>query len=179
MNSSNTVKKLLGILILVCLSNIIIAQNLSNLDSKYGIKKFKLESSYDNYKSSLELELDGKVKYYKYVGSDIQSVFGQDISKVILGFYKNKLYYVNLILDDSQPIYSDLVYDKLKQLFGSTEKATTFNKGPLSYDWAYFWQTKKTYLSFDKQLPNNQQAGRVTIWMISNVLDDQIAADDF
>ena len=172
-------RKVIGVVLMVCLSNALIAQNLSNLDAKYGIKKFKLETSYENYKSNLELELDGKVKYYKYVGKDIQSVFGLRIRKIILGFYKNKLYYIGIELDDSIPIYPDFIYDELKKLFGDTEKLTNFKKGPFSYEWAYIWQTKKTYLCFDKLQATESENEKVSIWMISNVIDYQITSDDF
>lgn len=172
-------KKIIGIVLMIFLSNTLMAQNLSNLDTKYGIKKFKLESSFENYKSNLELELDGKVKYYRYVGSDIQTVLGQDIRKIILGFYKNKMYYIGIKLDDALPIYPDLIYDKLKDLFGYTDKSTNFKKGPLSYEWAYTWQTNKTYLSFDKQKATEFKNEEVSIWMISNVVDKQISSDDF
>jgi hypothetical protein len=173
-------KNLFGIFIMIFVTSIVTAQNLSNLDAKYGIKNFKLESSYDNYKSNLKLELDdGRVKYYNYVGTDVQSIFGHDIRKITLGFYKSKLYYIRLDLDDSKPVYSDLVYENLKQLFGSAERGYGIKKGPLKYDWVYVWQTQKTYLCFDKQLPNELQPGSIAIWMMSNILGNQIVIDDF
>ncbi len=172
-------KKIIGFLLMFCISNIMNAQNLSNLDSKYGIKKFRLETPYENYKSKLELEIDGKVKYYKYVGTDIQSVFGKDIKKIVLGFYKNKIYYIGIELDNSLPIHPDLIYDELKKMFGNTEKSSNFQKGPLSYEWAYVWKSKKAYLSFDKQEATEFNNEKTSIWMISNIIGNQITSDDF
>ena len=50
---------------MISITAIATAQNLSNIDSKYGIKKFKLESSYDNYKSNLVLEILIHENHYK------------------------------------------------------------------------------------------------------------------
>jgi hypothetical protein len=41
------------------------SQNLDNLDTKYGINKFKLDSAFDLYKN--ELEYEGTSKWLKIV----------------------------------------------------------------------------------------------------------------
>lgn len=172
-------KKSIIFLSILCITNLVTSQSLSNLDSKYGINKFKLESSFSTHQANLKLDLDGKVKYYKYIGTDIPSIFDCNINKIILGYYKNKLYFILFELKDDKQLFVDLVYDKLEQLFGPTSVNTNIKKGPLTYQFVYVWQTDKTYLSFDKQLPNDLQIGRTAIWMKSNVLDNQKASDDF
>lgn len=172
-------KKTIIIITILCITNFVTSQSLQNLDIKYGINKFKLESSFSTYQANLIIELDGKVKYYKYISTDISSIFGSNINNIILGFYKNKLYYIQIELKEDKQLFVDLVYDKLEQLFGSTPVNTNIKKGPLTYQFAYVWQTDKTYLAFDRQLPNDLQNGRTAIWMKSNVLDNQIASDDF
>lgn len=172
-------KSLTLLTILSLIANMAVAQTLSNLDLKYGMNKFRLESSYSTYQANLKLTLDGKVKYYEYTGSDISSIFDCKIKKIILGFYKNKLYYIKFDLNEEYPLYVDLIYDKLEQLFGPTPINTDIKKGPLTYKFAYVWQTKKTYLSFDEKLPNDLQVGSTAIWMYSNILGNQIASNDF
>jgi len=156
-----------------------ISQDISNLDEKYGIKKFKLESNYSELQNSLELDIDGTVRYYKYIGGDVTSIFETKVKEIILGYYNNQLYYIGIILDDSSQIYPDIIYDKLKTLFGEGLMQTNYKKGPLTYKFGYAWETEKTYLAFNEQLPNEVQSGKTSIWMISNVLDKKMAEDDF
>lgn len=171
-------KRLNLIFVFILVTNIFSskAQNLQNLDAKYGFNKFKLESSinlYKGYLTSLSKQ-DEKIKFYTYNKGDIKTIFDYEIEKIVLGYYKGKLYEISIQFKTTDWFHSDIIYDRLKMLFGSGEYSTNYNKGPLNYDWGYKWYTNKTYLSFDKQ-----KTEPASIWMISTILDIQIANDEF
>ena len=98
------------------------SQNLENLDDKYGFNKFKLGSSYQSYSKDLEFIFSGDqpdIKFYKYTKKDI-SIFGfSKISEIHLGFYRDKLFNIDI---DLNPTYNDdmftTILSKLKDLFG-------------------------------------------------------------
>jgi hypothetical protein len=98
------------------------SQNLQNLDLKYGFNKFKLESSIQNYSKDLKYKFTDRktgTVYYTYEKKDI-NIFGyNEIENIGLGFYKDRLYVINI---DMTPINKDnvynTVYSKLKELFG-------------------------------------------------------------
>jgi hypothetical protein len=74
----------------------------------------------------------------------------------------------------------DLIYDKLKLLFGESNKRYSQKMGDYYViDWAYNWSGKKTYLTFEKtsSLRDNEQ--KLKIWMQSTIIEKQIAEDQF
>ena len=121
------------------------SQNLANLDSKYGINKFKLESSYDLYKKDLEYKsINGDVKFYKVKNFLAYNILGKDAMEIGLAFYKNKLYSISinlLTLKDKEYIE---ILAKLENLFGPASHGKTFD-GTFNYEWTYLWKTKKVY----------------------------------
>ena len=91
------------LLSIVCMyTNLCFSQDKNNLDKKYGINKFKLESTTSLYKGFLRTKIfkQDKVKYFDYIGTDIKDLFGFKVKEVILGFYKDKLdYQTKRVLD--------------------------------------------------------------------------------
>ena len=130
------------------------SQDLSNLDMKFGFNKFKLESSYEMYKSKLtpRLTSSGKilkgydgVKYYDYTGEDIKLVFGAFVKIVNLGFFNNKLYTISVEFIATSDEDENRIKEGLKDLFGY-QPISSDSK----YDWALSWETDKTYLQVCK-----------------------------
>lgn len=78
----------------------------SALDSKYGIGKLKLGSDYSLYKSDLTYE--GKTNsnfiIYRYTGLELKTYLGFKTHKVLLVFWNNKLFEIQVfILFDAEP----------------------------------------------------------------------------
>lgn len=73
-------------------------QGLKNLDADFGIKKFKLESSYSIYKNDLKyLWINSQgVDFYTYEKLDIKEVFGIPVKEIGLCFFNNKLYSISI-----------------------------------------------------------------------------------
>lgn len=165
------------------------SQNLNNLDEKYGFNKFKLESSFQNYSKSLELMFpDDKtgVKYYKYVKKDI-SVFGiTDIEQIGLGFYKDKLYTIDIVLN---PYNRDEVYKtistKLKELFGYPTLVTSGKDYGERDTRSYMenvnqWKTQKTLLGLNNvKCSSPTRPCTLSIFLVSEVIKRQINNDGF
>ena len=154
------------------------AQNINNLDKKYGINKFKLETAFDLYKENCELDLtaDDGVKYYKYTRWFDVVIFGEHASSAILGFYKNKLYTVSIDLsltDTKSVLY---LRKNLEELFGLGITAPARE----NYEMEWFWQTEKTYLDLNKLSCSSLYKPCVTnIFILSNKLSEEIKSDQF
>lgn len=154
------------------------AQNISNLDTKYGINKFKLESSFELYKNELEFKASKKdVKYYSYKNINSIKIFNEDVNQIWLGFYKNKLYTISIDLkttDNSKQIEN---LKKMENLFGEASEGETKNT---EYDWAYQWKTSKVYLGFNRVSCKFEfKPCTAHIYMISYKLHYQIENDSF
>ncbi len=164
------------------------SQNLQNLDLKYGFNKFKLESSIQNYSNDLvyiSVDKVSGVKFYSYTKKDI-SVFGfKDVKQIWLGFYKDKLYNIDVVLNGGDTMYSTIV-PKLIELFGTP---TYFNEGS-----EYFgeqdvktymedprqWVTLKTLLGINKVKCNSpSRPCTINIFLVSQKLKKEINNDGF
>jgi hypothetical protein len=160
------------------------SQDLDNLDEKYGFNKFKLESSFENFKSDLiylftddNVYKDG-VKYYKYKKRDV-SVFGyKNLNEVGLGFYKNKLYTINLDLGVVPDVEFSRIYLKLVDLFGEPNVSRHDFKD--DYENRVQWSTNKTLLGFEKRKCNsNYNPCHLGIFLISLKMKNKILNDGF
>ena len=133
---------------------VVYSQDIKNLDSKYGFNKFKLEGDIVKYKSNLKFVLHDKktgVDKYFYTKKDI-SVFGYDnIDEVNLGFYKKRLYFIDVILNPSSDdsVYENIIL-KLVSLYGNpsiSSRKSQFSDLIDYYDLINQWQTPKMTLS--------------------------------
>ena len=165
------------------------SQNLENLDLKYGFNKFTLGSPIQTNNKDLEyLDFDNKtgVKYYKYTKKDI-SIFGfTEIEQINLGFYKDKLYTIDIVLNpySNDKMYSTIL-SKLKDLFGYP---TSIGYGKDYGEWdsrsymenANQWLTSKTLLGLNKVKCNSpSRPCTVSIFLVSQVIQRQINNDGF
>ncbi len=181
-------KKLSSIIILVsfCALTIFsksgIAQNIANLDLKYGIKKFKLGTSYELYKSQLLLIpyniKNANLKTYKYLGSDIPEIFGYEVKAITLIFYKNCLFEISIEYPLKYKEFEVSIANQLKILFGEWEYQNDIVKGYGTTKWSYYWQGKKTFLAFD-YTTDKDVINTMSIWMVSTLIQKQIANDQF
>jgi len=159
---------------------VVLGQNLSNLDTKYGINQFKLESSFSKYQSQLKFQTeDNGVKFYSCKNVSSIRIFEEEVSDVTLGFYKNKLYTISVYLWTLLPERQMKVLSKLENLFGN---AALGNDRSTSYklEWAYVWQTPKTYLAYVKHPCNSKiKPCFANIYIISRKMETEIASDQF
>jgi hypothetical protein len=172
-----TKKKLILLFLIISVSAI--SQNLENLDKKYGINIFKLGTPFSNYSSDCTFEnsnSDG-VKFYSYNKWYSVKIFNfSAIKDVHLGFYKGKLYNISIdILVITDDDFKSL-HKKLKELFGQSYS------GPRDemYDDRYFWKTSKTYLGLERySCSSSYKPCNTTIYLLSNLIDEQIKSDGF
>ena len=158
-------------------------QDLDNLDRKMGFNKFKLESSFDIYKANLKLnDIDDKVKFYDYTGSDVSSVFGISYDKITLGFYNNKLYTISITFLYTTERDDAILQNKLKELFGFT-KTSNDVKTPsgAEYEWAMQWESKKVLLQVEKYNISSKTSPPwlTEIFMYSKKMRSEILNDSF
>ncbi len=168
------------LLFLLLATKALYCQNLDNLDKKFGINKFKLESDISLYKNNIVFDLKGddQVEYYKYSGEDFKSLFGVSISNCALGFYKKKLYSISINFGEISKFDQDIINYKLKSLFGLPDLGS--GNSPLNYQWFYFWKTSKTYLAFSKLSENSDyKPGTIDIFMFSRKLHEVINNANF
>lgn len=164
------------------------SQNLNNLDEKYGFNKFKLGSLYQNYQKDLNFlfkDDETGVNFYKYTKKDI-NVFGfTNIKEIGLGFYKDKLYTINI---DINPTYNDDMYhsilSNLKKIFGYPTSSSLEGNGNSSYqrniENVNQWLTNKTVLGFNKiKCTSPLNPCSLNLFLVSQVIQRQINNDGF
>lgn len=161
--------------------SLIYSQDLTNLDNKFGFKKFKLETPYNLYSKQLKFHLKGydNVMYYEYVGNDIGIVFGGIVKKINLGFYNQKLYTISieLITDDTD---DKRIQRELIGLFGYQKVNYSASSVDTKYDWAIAWSTNKTYLQANKvSCTNEYNPCRVEIFLYSQKLRRELNNNQF
>lgn len=106
------------IVFFLCFVNLVAkAQNTNNLDSNQGISIFKLGTEKGVIK---DLEIDTTQIHffksqstYKYLGDSLSTIFNVRVSKIILTYYKDKLYEVSLCLGSKAISYSLLEYEQI------------------------------------------------------------------
>jgi len=165
-------------LLICCLIEIAFAQvaqpNVPPLDAKNGINKFKLCSFYDIHKANLKeapTQKNTRIKWYTYIGGDVQTVFEYKVKKINLGYYKNKLYKITVQFDESQNIKTDDIKNKLTLLFGDAnyQQKGTDTKNPTEKD---IWETTKVYLIFEFS-PND-----INIYTYSKIMEKLYISDE-
>lgn len=163
------------------------SQNLQNLDERYGFNKFKLESSFKLYQKDLVYKTSDQngVKYYEYKKKDI-NVFGcSDLIAIGLGFYKDKLYTINI---DINPSYNNdryyLILSNLKNLFGYPTSSSSESSGDSDYqrniEDVNQWLTYKTLLGYSKiKCSSPLNPCSLNLFLVSQVIQREINNDGF
>lgn len=180
-------KSTLLLLLLISISGF--AQNLSNLDEKYGFNKFKLGSSIQSYNKDLEFLFPDKktgTKYYKYIKKDI-SIFGYtNIDQIGLGFYKDKLYTIDIVLNPNgnDDMYLSIL-SKLKGLFGYPTTITSGSDHGELDTRTYMenvnqWLSYKTLLGLNKvKCSSPLRPCTLNVFLVSQVIEREINNDGF
>jgi hypothetical protein len=165
--------------LILILSISVSAQNLSNLDNKYGINIFKLGSPINNYAKDCTFETNDNngVKYYTYNKWYAIKILGFSATNdVHLGFYNDKLYTISIDLAIFDQIEFDQFQKKLEELFGHSIPA---KRDPM-YDDRYFWKTYKTFLGLEKySCSSSYKPCKTSIYILSNIIDEQIKSAGF
>lgn len=162
------------IILLFVFPNLIYSQSLSNLNIKYGINKFKLESPYSIQSSNLDYKFGDEVEYYNYTKNDISKILNYNVRQINLGYFNKKLYYIGIVFDTSYH-HKDLVHNKLVNLFGKeTGYYTNYTTGPIHFNWVYVWETSKVTLQYEEYT-----SGEINLWMTSRILEKQIENSEF
>lgn len=149
--------KLILIIVLSLLVNFAFSQinEISNLDLKYGLNKFKLEDSYFKYKNQTKLiEYVGvyvapkkDTKEYYYTGKDIVKILDHSVSEIKLIFIKDKLSSIHVFFNANLTDYqNNRIYEKLEALFGTPSASNP--PGMYGSKFTYSWITNKTQLLF-------------------------------
>jgi hypothetical protein len=167
-----------------------LSQNLKNLDLKYGFNKFKLESSIQNYSKDLKYKMTDRktgTVIYTYEKRDI-NIFGyNEIEKIELGFYKDRMYAISIELN---PIYKDemynTIYSKLKDLFGYPTFSSRSSSENGESDFSSYtennkqWKTENTLLGLSTiKCSSPLSPCRINIFMVSQTLQIEINNDGF
>jgi hypothetical protein len=167
----------MAILLMFCCVGYIPAQvvqqpNVPALDAKNGINKFKLCSFHEIHKANLKEILganDTRIKWYTYVGTDVQTVFEYKIRQINLGYYKSKLYKITVLFDETQNIKTDDIKNKLELLFGIGKPEENLLNSKTK---KYVWETTKVYLSFEY---NEKE---ISIYNYSKIMEKQFISDE-
>lgn len=170
------------VLIFLLLSITALCQDLSNLDNKMGFNKFKLESSYNLYKSQLKHHLTGpdSVVYYDYSGNDINKVFNVFVKKISLGFYENMLYTISIDFITVGKEDETILQNELQELFGNQKIFYNTSSSIVEYDWAMQWKSKNAFLQLDKISCNDDSNScKVELFMLSKKLRVEIKNASF
>ena len=161
-----------------------IAQDLSNLDKKNGYNKFNLESPYNDYKNDIKFLFEGydKVKYYKYIKSDISMIFGVKVSEINLGFYKGKLYTISIDLGVTSTSEDMRLQSNLMELFGyqSLMESKSSKDKDFDYEWGLQWISQKVLMQLSKySCMSKTSACETELFLYSKKIQQQIKNDSF
>ena len=151
-------------------------QNIPALDTKNGINKFKLCSYYDIHKANLKefsVQNDNRIKWYTYIGTDVQTVFEYKVKQISLGYYKNKLYKITVLFDETQNIKVADIKSKLVLLFGEgRSEASPTNNNTKSTAEKDVWETSRIYLSF------GVNGSEISLHTYSKLIERQFVSDE-
>ncbi len=160
-----------------------VAQTLSNLDTKYGILKFKLESPFEIHKSNLKADdvykSDEKLRSYTYTGIDIKEVLGYDVQTITLLYWNNKLYEVQIKYKESQLQFKSSILNKLELLFGKGQYFSDVTQEQFHTEWSYNWQAKKAFCRFEKVKWSTDNDYCMKLWIKSLKMEKEIAESEF
>lgn len=124
-------------LFLLCIhSGFVFCQSTALLDSHNGFKNFKLESSYDNYKSGLKYSSEEKgVKSYDYISPSSITFQKSNPKTATFDFHNDQLYDIMLFFDDYEGMSYKRIIGELKILFGEPTEVKKTLTGNLWVAW--------------------------------------------
>lgn len=176
--------KLFNFLLLFLFINNAFGQDLINLDRKMGFNKFRLETSFNNYKTNLKfLATDKqKVKHYEYIGKDITSIFGITHKSIILSFYNNSLYSISINFNYTTEQEDAILQKKLKELFGYTKTSyDAESESGTESEYALMWKSSKVLLQLGKYkvIPGITIPWVTEIFFLSKKIKAEISDSEF
>lgn len=113
--------------LLLSFTSTLSAQDLNNLETKYGFKQFKFGMSpaiiKNISKDKNQADKNKNVSVYTYYGEDLKYLYNVEVEKVSLTFYKNKLYSITISFGSLKKKYNDKEFDlvqySLEKIFGN------------------------------------------------------------
>lgn len=182
--------KIKGIyIVLFVLTNLCsFGQSVNDLDLKNGFRSFKLGTSPSENKNIIKVEKQNpafpNVVVYKYLGKDLESVFGIKVESVKLSFYKNKLFSISINFGDfgkSFELYEyNTILSTLKQVYGAKYQNPSNEDGIIMN--GAIWDGKHVKLEllridFSKSITNPTDYGHINGYI--QVMDKKIMKEMF
>lgn len=165
---------LVFLLIALCLQ----AQDINNLDSKYGFNKFKLETPLSQLKSKCKyLSSFERADMYRYIGPKIRGVFGYfEVETLNLKFYKGKLMEIEINLGSLTSENTSYIDKELFILYGNPQRKLPSND---DMELAKVWVGNKSFLLFQKSRQRYSFPSEVKIIVASQKLMNEQKNDQF
>lgn len=144
--------KCVTLLISLISSLTVTAQDFANLDSIAGISIFKFGAD-SNAVQNLEpvnrpFPDSRHVVYYRYTGDSLKSIYGIPIDEVLVYYYKNQLFRVDLKFGTASKEYTlaqyNQVHEEIEKRYGSKKSRLAMSGAVLLG--GYAWYGEKIYL---------------------------------
>ena len=142
-------------------------QSLNDLDIKNGFRHFKFGTPPSQIKNIVKvpglLEYPNAV-YYKYVGSDIDYVYGIKVDKIELMFFNNKLCHIMIFFDDCKESEYYGLLRVFEEVYGENwVKLTSGSKDEVMLNGAS-WEGKNVRLDFYRSRMRGVVGGYIEIF---------------
>ena len=144
-------------MLFVVLSTTVYSQSASELDSKYGFKKFRFGMSPSQI-GNLTAYSAGKsfknVDIYKYSGGDISEIRGIRLQDITLYFYNQKLYRISVDFGSPIQLFSEIDYqiinESLIASFGRGYEIKNKYQGDMLILSSSFWDGRKVRMEYTR-----------------------------
>ena len=180
--------KKIYIIILIFLSQLVISQTTNDLDVKNGFRNFKLGSSPIQNKNIVKNDNQNPsfpdVITYKYIGKDLESIFGVNVESIQLSFFKNKLMGIRVSFGDIGKSFELHEFNSIKgfleQVYGTKWYNATDEDGIIVN--GSIWDGKNVKLEllridYSKSKTNPKEYGFVGGYI--NVMDKKLMQEMF
>jgi len=154
-----------------------LSQTLSKLEEKNGFNKFKLGTN-SSLCGPLSLVSDeGKIKCYSYQGDDIKEIYSLGIHAILMTFYKDQLYKIQVYINKTDKDSEIELGQNLKVLFG---KPNSWTEGKGGWLWEYLWQSQTVQLQYAKfDEPEHELDGSLIINITKLPLRTKVIEEGF
>lgn len=150
-----------------------LTQSITDLDDRYGIKRFDLGTPVTKYKNQMEFIGNNEgSSYYNYLRRGSETLFDFPIDNITLQFYSDRLYKIVLTFfwgkTDNSKVISNLV-----DLFGTATENSSMDTPGGQLQQSLIWDGKKVRLA----LVYDETTTRLT--MYSKPIHLEILKEDF
>ena len=116
------------------------------LDEEYGLGPFKFETPFASLETNLKgvLQISYGQNYYLYLGDDQDVFYGLKVRKVNIGFYKDKLNYIDYYFRKLDNLAFAALLEMVSQDYGIADKI--IDPADDGIQESYRWKGERTYL---------------------------------